>query len=224
MEPLVWFALALVVVFLINLVPAFMPSSWMVLAFFAIKFDLPLIPLGVSGAFVSGLGRACLAVGSDLMTRTFFKAKAKELDTLGGYLREHKKTLPAIVFAYALTPLPTNNLFVAAGMVSANLPRVLVGFWAARMPADVFWMWVSHKTFANFGDVFKSQGNLIAILLQVGALLSVVLLYALPWERWANSFLSRHGATKGQHGKPGDRREPATSRRAPAAAEPPPRS
>jgi hypothetical protein len=103
-----WFVACLVLVFLINL----MPSTWMVLAFFHLKFDLPLVPLCVSGATVSGFGRLVLANGSDLVTNTFFKKKREALKLLGAFLEEKKPVLPLATFAYALTPLPTNNLFV----------------------------------------------------------------------------------------------------------------
>ena len=50
-----WFAAAMAIIFLINLSPGFMPSSWMVMAFFYIQFGLPLVPLCIAGAIVSGL-------------------------------------------------------------------------------------------------------------------------------------------------------------------------
>src|SRR5215216_1294065 len=185
---LIWFSVCIAVVFLINLAPAFMPSSWMVMAFFYIHFDLPLIPLAVTGAIVSGCGRFFLAKGSDLLTRSLFKKKKEDLRELGGLLEEKPKLLPAIVFGYALTPLPTNNLFVAAGMVGVSVSRVLLGFWAARIPADLFWMWTTNATFASLEDVFEKGGNWLAIVLQVGALSSIALLYVMPWGKWLTKY------------------------------------
>ena len=201
MEPFFWFAIALVVVFLINLMPAFMPSSWMVLAFFSIHFHLPLVPLAIAGAIVSGFGRAVLTLASKFVTRTFFRKKEEELRTLGEFLEDRPNLLPAIVFFYALTPLPTNNLFIAAGMVKADLKRVLIGFWSARIPADVFWVWTSHATFASLKGVFEKGGSPLAIALQLGALTSVVLLYVLPWGKWLNGYLERHGGRRSSRGR-----------------------
>lgn len=183
MESIEWLALALVVVFLINLVPAFMPSSWMVLAFFKIKFGLPLVPLAVSGAVVSGLGRAVLTLASSYLARTVFKSKAKDLERLGSVLQRHENALPVVVFVYALTPLPTNNLFIAAGMVRARLWRVLAGFWAARIPADLFWVWTTNATFSSFKGVLEKGLSPAGIALQSLGIASVVLLYVLPWGK-----------------------------------------
>ncbi len=192
MDAVLWFVVALVVVFVINLVPAFMPSTWVVLAFFYIKYDLPLVPLGISGAIVSGFGRLYLAKGSDVLTRTFFKSKEADLRTLGNYLKEKGNVLAIVVFVYSLTPLPTNNLFIAAGMVKADMKKVLAGFWAARIPADIFWMYTGNATYGNFSSVFEHSSSLSSILLQLSSLASIVLLYVLPWGKWLNRYIEQH--------------------------------
>src|SRR5690349_20886100 len=92
----VWFIAALGLTFAINLVPGFMPSTWMVLAFFNVKFHLPLLPLAVCGAIVSGFGRAGLYAGSQFLTRKVFKKKRDKLLALGDYLRKHENVLPAV--------------------------------------------------------------------------------------------------------------------------------
>ena len=74
-ETVLWLLVAFALVFAINLVPAFMPSSWMVLAFFYIKFDLPLLVLTIGGAIVSGFGRMALAKGSAVFRRRFMRAQ-----------------------------------------------------------------------------------------------------------------------------------------------------
>lgn len=55
-------ALADAVVVLINMVPAFMPPTWAVLAFLGVRYPLLLLPLTVGGAFAAGLGRTVLAL------------------------------------------------------------------------------------------------------------------------------------------------------------------
>jgi hypothetical protein len=192
-----WFVAAMAVIFLINLSPGFMPSSWMVMAFFYIQFGLPLVPLCVAGALVSGLGRLCLAKGSDWTTQRFFPKKKEDLRSLGGYLERKRGFVAGFVFVYSLLPLPTNNLFLAAGMTRVNLAPVLRGFYAARLPADLFWVWTTNATFRSLDEVFAKSGNVIAIALQAGALLSVALLYFLPWGKWLRRYIDSHGSGDG---------------------------
>ena len=124
---------ALALAFAINLVPAFMPSTWMVMAFFYIKFGLPLLILTVGGAIASALGRVVLAKASTLFKRRFLRSQESDLDELGEFLNEHRQYVGPAVFAYSLTPLPTNNLFIAAGMAEVNMVAVVSGFIAARV-------------------------------------------------------------------------------------------
>jgi hypothetical protein len=192
-ETVLWLLAAFALVFAINLMPAFMPSSWMVLAFFYIKFDLPLLVLTIGGAIVSGFGRLALAKGSAVFRRRFMRAKEADLTRLGAFLDEHRNYVAPATFLYVLTPFPTNNLFIAAGMVGVNLVWVLAGFWAGRILADTFWVWTTNRVFDSIGEVFGTTvGGRVAIGLQLGSLASLVLLYQLPWGRWLRRIVDRN--------------------------------
>lgn len=187
-EALLWISLALALAFAINLVPAFMPSTWMVLAFFYIRFDLPLLPLTIGGAIVSGLGRALLAKGTEAFKLRFIKDRG-DLDELGRFLDERRRHAGFAVFLYALSPLPTNNLFIAAGLAGIHLAWVLAGFWAARIIADTFWVWTTDRVFGSLASVFEGAfGSWLAIALQSAGVVSVVLLFKVPWARWLRRF------------------------------------
>ena len=189
---MLWLLAAFALVLVINMVPAFMPSSWMVLAFFYIRFDLPLLVLTIGGALVSGLGRLALARGSAEFRRRFINGKEEDLRQLGAFLDHHRNYVAPATFAYTLTPFPTNNLFIAAGMAGVNLTWVLAGFWAGRILADTFWVWTTHRVFDSIGDVFGTAvRGPIAIGLQLSSLVSVFLFYQLPWGRWLRR-LTRH--------------------------------
>jgi hypothetical protein len=196
-ETALWLLVAFALVFVINMIPAFMPSSWMVLAFFYIRFDLPLLVLTIGGALISGLGRLVLAKGSAAFQRRFVHGKESDLQQLGAFLDRHRNYVAPATFAYTLTPFPTNNLFIAAGMVGVNLTWVLAGFWAGRILADTFWVWTTHRVFDSIGAVFGTAvRGPIAIGLQLASLVSVFLFYQLPWGRWLRRFThhSRAGA------------------------------
>jgi hypothetical protein len=184
-ETALWLLAAFALIFVINLVPAFMPSSWMVMAFFYLQFDVPLLPLTIIGAVVSGFGRFFLARGSTWLKRTFMRGKARDLDELGEFLEERERWLAPTVAAYSLTPLPTNNLFVAAGLAEVSLFWVLIGFWTARMAADTLFVWTTDQAFDSVGDVFEGvYGDWLGIAVQLLSVTSIVLLYLLPWARW----------------------------------------
>ncbi|MEX2236715.1 MAG: hypothetical protein WEB00_04150 [Dehalococcoidia bacterium] len=88
-----WFVLAIALVFAINMVPALMPATWMVLSFFYIQFDLPLLPLAAFGALTSGLGRAVLAIGSTRIVELLPSSRQSHLLELGMLLNDHRNLL-----------------------------------------------------------------------------------------------------------------------------------
>jgi hypothetical protein len=187
-----WIALAVAIAFVINLVPAFMPSTWMVLAFFFIRYDLPLVPLSVAGTLASAAGRLALARGSDVLTRRFGRAQEGDLQYLGRFLDRHRQYVGGATFAYALSPLPTNQLFVAAGMTSVSLGWVIAGFLAARLLANTALIWTTDRVFDSLGDIFRGAvASWLAVALQAAGIVSIVLLYRLPWARWLRRWADR---------------------------------
>jgi len=191
-EAALWICAALALSFLINLVPAFMPSTWMVLAFFYIKFDLPLLLLTIPGAIASGLGRLLLAKTSTLFKRRLLKGQEADLQELGCFLEERRNYVGLAVFLYALSPFPTNNLFIAAGMTEVGMTRVLVGFCCARILANTFWVWTTQRVFESLGGLFQTTfGSWVPLVLQIASLSSIVLLYKVPWARWLRRFANR---------------------------------
>ena len=186
---------AMALAFAINLVPAFMPSTWMVMAFFYIRFDLPLLVLTIGSAFASALGRMVLARGSRAFSRRFMPGEAADLDELGSFLDEHRAVVGQAVFLYSLSPLPTNNLFIAAGMTGVSMAAVVTGFIAARMLANTFWVWTTHKAFNSLGGLFTGAiSGPVGITLEVLGLVAVVLTFRLPWARWLRRATHRQSA------------------------------
>jgi len=178
--------------FAINLVPAFMPATWMVLAFFYIRFDLPLLLLVLGGTLASAAGRTLLARGSTLFKRRFMIREQSDLDDLGAFLDRHRRYAGLAVFGYSLSPLPTNNLFIAAGMVEIRLGWVVGGFIAARLFANTFLVWTTHAAFESLGGVFEGAlSGPLALALEAMSVISIVLLYRLPWARWLRRLADR---------------------------------
>jgi hypothetical protein len=185
LEATLWLLAAFALIFAINLMPALMPASWMVMAFFYIQFDLPLLVLTIGGAIASACGRLLLAKGSAWTKRALPRASREDLDELGAFLDERRHVLAPTAFLYALTPLPTNNLFVAAGLAGVSLVHVIAGFLAARMIVDSIFVWTTERVFDNLGDVFSgAYGSWVAIALQAASVTSILLLYRVPWARW----------------------------------------
>src|SRR5829696_5132555 len=111
-------------VFLINLVPAFMPPTWSILAFFLIHFDLPLLPLALGGAVAATSGRLVLALGARHLGPRVVPAD---------WLRTHQRWVGPAVLLYSFGPIPSNQLFIAAGLGQLDLRVVAGAFFIGRV-------------------------------------------------------------------------------------------
>jgi membrane protein YqaA with SNARE-associated domain len=176
--------LAYLAAFAVNLPPAFMPATWMVLAFFRIHYGLPLLALTIGGAFFSTLGRIVLAKGTTFYKRHVMK-RTEELDEIGEYLDRRRNYVGVATFMYALLPLPSNSLFIAAGLVEVNMLRVVIGFWLGRALSYTFYVWTTDKVFANLQSVFEQlYSDWLGIALEVASLFGALVLLLVPWPRW----------------------------------------
>ena len=210
MSTIGWLLLVWAIVFAINVVPAFMPPSWSVMALFRTSAALPLLPLTAGGAVASAAGRLCLALLSRRFGRLLPETDRTNAEALGEFVSRHKHWRWPIVFGYCLGPFPSNPIFIASGVSRIPLKEVTVAFFISRLIADTFWVWTAGKVTGSLGGQLKSSvTSWQSILIQVVSIGLVVLLFRLPWAKWL-------GTGKGAQGGTGTSN--AASHRAPAGS------
>jgi len=126
-------AIALGVVFLVNLLPAFGPPTWAVLVFFSIQYDLPGVPLVLGGALAAASGRYLLACGARRLRPHFSAARLQRLDRAQAALEANRRRSLAGLGLFALSPVPSGQLFVAAGLMTVPLLPLTAAFFAGRL-------------------------------------------------------------------------------------------
>lgn len=177
---LVW-----VTVFLVNLVPAFMPPTWSVLAFFLIQFDLPLVPLALGGAVAATAGRVVLALGTRLLgPRVLPAGVLQNLGDLGTYLRTHSRWIGPAVLVYSFGPIPSNQLFMAAGLAHLDLRVVAGAFFAGRVVSYTLFAHAADRAVTTVTDLFAEAVTKPELLaLELASLGILVLIARIPWGR-----------------------------------------
>jgi len=130
-DPLLLFA----AVFLINVIPAFMPPTWMLLSLFATLYGVPIADLVVIGAVASTSGRYVLAKASGPLGDRFLPRKQKKsIKYLKNFLSGEPWTTTGLVsFLYSLSPLPSNTMFIVTGAARISLLPVIGGFFIGRL-------------------------------------------------------------------------------------------
>jgi hypothetical protein len=178
-------ALAWGIALAINVVPAFMPPTWSVMAAIRIMAGLPLLPLTVGGALMSGCGRLILAEGSRRLGRSLPEQGRQNATAVGDAMTRHPRWQLLTIFVVCLTPFPSNALFIASGVGRLPLPRVVLAFVLSRSIADTFWVWAAGRVARSLPDTLTAQfRSPVGIALQVLSVGLVVLLLRLPWARW----------------------------------------
>lgn len=169
----------------INVIPAFMPPTWMILAFFVRNYELQIIPVVLIGAICATLGRILLA---EISGRYFRKLLSKDSQenyvSIGDYLNRHQHITIPLVIAYAFLPIPSNHVFIAAGLVQVNI-RILAGsFFVGRLISYTFWVSATQRISDSLVAIFSRHfSKTDAIIIQI---LGLVLIYLLGKIAWKN--------------------------------------
>jgi hypothetical protein len=168
----------------LNAVPAFMPPTWAVLAYFHLYHGLPVVPLAFVGALGATTGRAILALSSRAFGTRVFPARWREnVAVLSQTLQSRPVlALPSLAL-FALGPVPSNHLFVAAGLARAPLPPILLVFGSARFVSYIVWVSAADVADQSLQDLFGSHvAGWGAIALQVAGFAIIILAMRLDWR------------------------------------------
>ncbi len=170
--------IALGVVFAVNLLPAFGPPTWAVLVFFSLQFDLPAVPLVLGGALAAASGRYLLASVSRRLRPRLSAARLRRLDRAQAAFGAERRRTAAGLGLFALSPVPSGQLFVAAGLMTVPLLPLTAAFFAGRLVSYSIYVSAANLAAANLGDVVLDaltsplgMGLQLAMLVALGFLL-----------------------------------------------------
>lgn len=174
MSTLAQLGVAIGVVFAVNLLPAFGPPTWAVLVFFSLDFDLPAVPLVLGGALAAAAGRFVLANGSRRLRPRLSAARIEHLDRAQTTLSANRLRTAAGLGLFAISPVPSGQLFVGAGLMTVPLLPLTAAFFAGRL--------VSYSIYVGAASIAeKSLGSLLldALTSPLGMALQVAMLIGL---------------------------------------------
>ena len=166
----------------INAAPILMPPTWIVLSsFFALDSSLDPLLLALVGATGATIGRLVLKNLSSFFRRFVANEQKSNLDTVGNFLNSKKFGYVLTSFLFAATPLPSNMLFVAYGMMKAKSIGLYFGFWVGRLLSYYIMITISSVVLTPFLELFEDKiiGILVADIVGVGV---VVIFTCINWQ------------------------------------------
>ena len=167
----------------VNLLPAFGPPTWSIIVIFGLNSNLPIPAIVLTGAIAAALGRFLLALATRRLRRWASDRTRSNLEAARVAL-EHNRTRGILGLGlFALSPLPSAQLFEAAGLTGVRLLPFTLAFFAGRLVSYTIYAGsakaVQHLTFAEtFRENLTSP---LGILVQVIMLAGLVALMRVNW-------------------------------------------
>jgi membrane protein YqaA with SNARE-associated domain len=197
------YLVAFAVVFAVNLLPAFGPPTWSVLVFFRLNSDLAAIPLVLGGALAAASGRYVLASAARRFRSRLPAERREHLAAAEEALVGSRGKAAAGLGLFALSPVPSAQLFIAAGLLTVPLLPLTAAFFAGRLVSYSIYVGVASLAKESFGDTLtEAFTSPLGIALQLGMLGMLVLLLRVDW---AAKLHTQHRA-EGEHHPGADER------------------
>ena len=181
MESLAYLA---IVVLLFNLAPAFAPPTWTVLVFFALNSDLPPWLIVIVGAICAGTGRYNLARLTSLVGSRLKGKSLRNLQSAKAALEGKSSRKYAMLAFFVISPLPSAQLFEAAGLIGAKILPLTIAFFSGRIVTYSFYVaGASQLKAKGIADLVTEQfSSGWAVIFQIAMIAAVLLLTRVNWS------------------------------------------
>lgn len=203
------------IVFAINLLPAFGPPTWAVLVFLHFQWqDIPPAALVAGGALAATAGRLVLALGTRKLRGRLSPERRANLEALGQTLAKSKTGLVASLAVFVFSPLPSAQLFMAAGLADVPLLPLAGAFLIGRSVSYTLYLTAASAAQETVERLLR-QGltSPSAIAIQVAALAAVVLMIKVDWIKVIDRTRARVARVRGRPAPPSVRPPEASSTR-----------
>jgi uncharacterized membrane protein YdjX (TVP38/TMEM64 family) len=172
------------IVFGINLLPAFGPPTWAVLVFTRLHWHLNAVALVLIGAVAASCGRFLLALATRQFSGRLPERMKANIDAARHLLQRRPRSAMVVFSLFVVSPLPSAQLFMAAGLLGLNLVVFTLAFFVGRLVSFTIYVSVAVIADRQFGNVLGHLfGSPWSIALQVALLAAVWLLPLIDWRR-----------------------------------------
>jgi membrane protein YqaA with SNARE-associated domain len=161
----------------VNTSPILMPPSWIILtSFYLLDPTLNVVILAMVGATGATIGRFVLKRISVFFRRFVAEEQKSNLDVIGDYLNRKKYGYVITSFLFGATPLPSNMLFIAYGLMRAKSLGIYIGFWFGRTISYIAMIYFGNAVLTPLLEIFENR--LTGILLIDAAGIGMIFLFA----------------------------------------------
>ncbi len=173
-------------VFGFNLAPAFAPPTWMVLSYIAVVHHPARLMLALVGAAAATCGRTMLARCSTWLGRhrLLSKRTIENVDVVSDQVRRHERMTAGAMLFYAFSPLPSNQVFIAYGLLGLPLRTVALPFLFGRFVSYSFWIFTASEISERLAVQSLKTGKFFGAYFVIGQGLSLLMVYVFTRIDW----------------------------------------
>ena len=181
-------------VFVLNLMPAFAPPTWTAMTFIGLAIpNIDVLLLALVAATAATCGRVLLARLSRALVRQrlLTEQARRNVDAIKIGIESRRAMTIGTFLGYALSPLPSNYLFIAYGLTSLPIALLALPFFIGRLVSYAFWT----RTASTVGewldwDWFESAPYFLAYFL-LSQVLLIPVIYGFTRLDWQALFAER---------------------------------
>lgn len=181
----------------VNLMPAFGPPTWTILVLYSLNSDLPRASVVITGAIAAALGRYLLAQAFRLLGKRLSARSRDNLKAAREAVERSRRSTILALGLFALSPLPSAQLFEAAGLAGVRLIPFTIAFFAGRLVSYAIYSSTAAKLRqSSLGNAFREQvTSPLGIALQ---LVLITLLVLMTRINWSKLLTTRRAASRGK--------------------------
>ena len=170
----------------VNLLPAFGPPTWSIIALYTLNTHLEVPLVVLTGAVAAALGRFLLAHATRILGSRMLPARIRSnLATAREALERRKRNAILGLGLFALSPVPSAQLFEAAGLTGVRLSLFTAAFFAGRIISYSIYAYTAKGIrSSSLGDALKEGlTSPVGLALQIGMIGLIVALTSIDWKK-----------------------------------------
>lgn len=175
------------IIFFLNVVPAFAPPTWMAMSYLGITKPLA-NPLEWSliGATAATAGRVLLARLSRVVIRhRLLSASTRQnIDSIREKIESRRKLTAVLFLFYAFSPLPSNQLFISYGLTTLPLRLIALPFFLGRVVSYTFWAFTASTAARKIDFDYSEAGSYLGVYFVVSQIALLFLVYVFTRIDW----------------------------------------
>lgn len=195
MEAWLGYLLLFAIVFGVNMMPAFGPPTWSIIVLYGLNSELPTAAIILVAAAASASGRYLLAVLFRALGRRIPRSTRENLAAARALFERNPRNGIVALGLFALSPLPSAQLFEAAGLAGVGLARFTIVFFIGRTVSYTIYVASAREIKeSSLAQMFESSlSSPAALALQVAMIVGLIALARIDWRRLLDRLDEREG-------------------------------